>query len=196
MFKTIVVLIVLSVATLAEAQVLTTADTIGKGKQAIMLSENHLYDADVDLNVAYLMYIRGLTPRLDLYVSLGETNILGQDQVWVGLGGNARVLSVRGTSVSLFALASIPLHRQKESSTVLLNPAVVVSRMLNARVGIYTGLNVLVPVGARSRGLFTPPSNRLNVPAGVAVVVGNWMLLAEADLGKMKALGVGISRTF
>lgn len=64
----------------APAQVLTTAETLGRGSQAVMLSENHLFVDGVDLNIAYAQYVRGMSKRFDLYVSFGTTNIQGQNQ--------------------------------------------------------------------------------------------------------------------
>ncbi|MBX4191262.1 MAG: hypothetical protein KW804_00485 [Candidatus Doudnabacteria bacterium] len=161
------------------------------------ISENHQYEDGVDLNVAYVMYARGITPRLDLYVGVGETNIFGQDQAWMTVGGSAKLFSVRNYSVSLFALASVPLHRFDEASTVLFNPAVVVSRAVTSKLSLYSGVNVYVPIGARSRGPFTPSQNKLNYPIGALVVLGDdWGLAAEADFGKLKAIGIAVSRVF
>ncbi len=161
-----------------------------------MISENHLYDADVDSNIAYVMYVRGLTPRFDLYVSAGETHILGEDQAFVGIGGNLKLVSFRGNSVSLFGIASTPLHRRSEAALILLNPAVVISRTLTSRISLYSGLNALVRVSPHSDDLFTPLENKLNVPAGIAVTLGSWGVFAEADFGNIKAIGAGLSKTF
>jgi hypothetical protein len=180
----------------ANAQVLTTAETIGEGKQLVAVSENHLYEGDVDLNIAYAMYVRGVTPRLDLFTAVGETHIFGEGQAWVGVGGNAKLFSVDKVSVSTFAMVSVPLHRFAESSTVLANPAVVVSRPINSKLSLYSGLNMLIPIGARARGLFTPPSNKLNVPLGASIALGNWGLVAEVDAGKLRAIGIMVSRMF
>lgn len=196
MIKTITVLAVLFSAISAQAQVLTTADTLGRGKQAVVVSENELSDSGLGINVAYAMYIRGVSDKADLYVSVGETHLLGQDQAYAGIGGNAQLLHAKGISVSLFGLASMPLHKQDQACTVLANAAVVVSRALNSRVSIYSGLNTLIPIGARERGLFTPPSNRINVPAGAALTFGDWSIIAEADLGKLRAVGLALGKTF
>src|SRR3989344_410946 len=127
MFKLMATVIVLAFAVSVQAQVLTTAETLGQGKQALTVSENVQYDAGVDIKIAYVMYAKGLTPRFDLYVGVGETHILGQDQAWITAGWNAKLFVVNGYSVSFFTLASLPLHRVRASSTLLLNPAVVVS---------------------------------------------------------------------
>jgi hypothetical protein len=196
MYKTLIALALLSISASASAQVLATADTLGKGKQAVMISENHLYDADVDLNIVYAMYIRGLTPRFDLYVSVGETHILGEDQAFVGAGGNIKLVSFAGNSVSLFAVASTPLHRRSEAAAVLLNPALVISRALGAKVSLYSGLNALVRISPHSDDVFSPLENKVNVPAGIAVTLGNWGVFAEADFGNIKAVGASMSRVF
>lgn len=195
MNKSFFCLAVVLFPTVALAQVLTTADILGAGKQAVMLSENHLYDTNVDLNIVYAMYVRGLTSKADLYVSLGETHILGQDQAFVGVGGNLKLFIFKGNRVSLFGVASVPLHRRAESCIVLLNPAVVVSRALNTKISLYSGLNALVRVGPHGGDLFTPLENKVNVPIGAAITLGNWGVYAEADFGRLKAIGVALSRT-
>ncbi len=195
MNKFLIVVFVLF-ATSAQAQVLTTAETLGKGKQMVAVSENHLEDAGTGINIAYVMYAKGLTNRFDLYTVVGETRLLGEGQAWVGIGGNAKLFSARKTSVSLFTLASVPLHRFSESSVVLLNTAVVVSRPVNSKLSVYTGVNTLVPIGKRDQGFFTPVDNKLNFPLGASVALGAWGITAEADLGKMKAVGVALSRVF
>lgn len=183
-------------ATQASAQVLTTAETLGAGKQMVAVSENHLDDAGTGINIAYIMYAKGLISRFDLYTAVGQTYLLGEGQAWAAVGGNAKLFSARKTSVSLFVLASVPLHRFSESCVVLLNTAIVVSRPINSKLSVYSGVNTLIPIGKRDQGFFTPAGNKLNFPLGASIALGSWGLTAEADLGKLKALGVGLSKVF
>lgn len=179
----------------ANAQVLTAGDTLGAGKSAILVSENRLYVDVVDLNIAYVQYVRGLSDRFDLYVSIGETHILGEDQVWFGIGGNLNLMKWRGTSVSLFNVVSTPLHKREQACKALLNSALVVSRNI-WRVGVYSGVNSLIPIGNRVTDLFTPPTYKVNVPLGLVVTAGDWAIFTEADIGHLKAVGIGIARAF
>ena len=197
MFKMLTVLMATLFAVSAQAQVLTTAETIGQGKQLVAVSENHLYEDGVDLNVAYVMYARGLTPRLDLYLAVGETHIFSQGQAWAGVGGNAKLFTVKKVSVSTFAMVSAPLHRLEDAATLLLNPAVVVSYPVASTLSFYSGVNILLPVGNnRKDKLFTPAGNKFNVPLGASLVLGPWSVTAEADAGKLKAVGIAVSRLF
>jgi hypothetical protein len=180
----------------AQAQVLTPADTLGKGRQAAMLSENALVLDGTQLNVAYAMYIRGLADGADVYVSVGETHLLGEHQAFVGVGGNAHLGKIAGNSISLFSIVSAPLTGRRTGSAWLVNPAIVVSRPLNGKITAYSGLNALIPVGSHSSRFFTPPETELNVPAGVSILLGDWGLAIEADVGKLRALGLALSRTF
>jgi hypothetical protein len=180
----------------AQAQVLTPADTLGKGKQAAMLSENALVLDDTQLNVTYAMYIRGLAANADAYVSVGETHLLGERQVFVGLGGNAHLGKIAGNSISLFSILSAPLTGRRIGSAWLVNPAIVVSRPLTAKITVYSGINAVIPVGSRSSRFFTPPETELNVPAGASILIGDWGLAIEADVGKLRAVGLALSRTF
>lgn len=196
MIRTFVVMIVLLVAVQASAQVLTTADTLGAGKNALMGSENALVMDGTQINIAYAMYVRGLTSSADLYLAAGETHLLGQRQAWLGIGGNVHLGKIAGNSISLFGVVSLPLTGRQVGSSVLINQALMVSRPLTDKVSLYSGINVLIPVGASTTRFFTPPETQANVPVGVSVTLGNWGLTAEADFGKLKALGVALSRTF
>jgi hypothetical protein len=176
--------------------VLTTADTIGKGKNAFLLSDNQLYIDGFRLNIAYGEYARGLTDRFDVYLALGETTTDGQTQGWVGTGGNLRVMKIRRVSVSAFNLASIPITRRDEACLVLLNSALVVSIPAGSKVFVYSGVNSLIPIGERARGVFTPAETLFNAPIGATYAMGSWGLWGEFDAGPLHAIGVGLTRIF
>ncbi len=177
------------------AQVLTTGETLGRGAQAVMLSENHLFVDGVDLNNGYLQYVRGLSGRFDLYVSVGTTHLMRRDQEWVGAGGNLHLFRVRKFAVSWYNVCSLPVNHTTEASTVLLNSALVVSREVNKTITLYSGVNSLLPIGARDRGFFTPMQREFNVPVGAAIFHGKWAVFLEGDIGHLKMAGVGISRS-
>lgn len=179
----------------AHAQVLSTADTLGRGKTAILLSDNELYAGDgIRLNIAYAMAARGLNERFDIFFSFGETATNGEAQAWIGGGGNLHLAKVKGVSLSAFNIASIPVHRRDEACLVLLNSALVASRPVGPKIFIYSGLNTLIPIGERNRGVFTPPDLKVNVPFGVTYAVGPWGLWGEVDVGQLHALGFGVTR--
>jgi hypothetical protein len=182
----------------ASAQVLATADTLGKGKSGVLFSDNVIVPGDgiAHLNIAYVEFARGLSDRFDLYLSGGETTTEGATQGWAGGGGNLRLVRIRKAAVSLFAVASVPLNRRDEACQVLLNPAVVVSGPITPRLSLYSGLNTLVPLGARARGIFTPPSAKVNVPIGATYALGSWGVWGEVDVGTLDAIGVGVTRVF
>jgi hypothetical protein len=190
------IILILLLAPAVYGQILTTAVTVGKGNQVLTISGNRVIDGDDHINVFYGMYTRGLTPRFDLYVGVGETSISGKSQAWVGVGENIKLFSMGKSSLSFFTIASVPLNRFKEACTVLLNPAVVVSRPLTKRLTIYSGVNSFIPVGAKRRGPFTPNEAKFNVPLGASIEFSGWSLAVESDLGRIKAIGIGISRSF
>ena len=72
---------------------------------------------------------------------------------------------------------------------MLLNPALVVSAPINPRVTVYSGLNGLVPIGDRARGIFTPPTAKVNVPTRVTYAIGPLGSLGEVDFGTLRAVG-------
>jgi hypothetical protein len=181
-----------------EAQVLTIGETLGKGKSGLLLSDNILVPGDgiPNLNIAYGMWAKGLSERLDLYLSAGETTTEGTTQGWIGGGGNLRLIRMKKLTMSFFSVASVALNRRDQACQVLLNPALVASAPLGARLTLYSGLNGLIPIGDRARGIFTPPSAKANVPVGGTYAIGSWGLWAEADFGNLNALGFGLTRVF
>lgn len=176
----------------AHPQVLTTAETLGKGKHALLFTENRLFVEGVQLNIVYGQYVRGLSHRFDLYASVGASRIFEQNQAYVGVGGNYHFFNFEKVHVSSFNIVSSPLHRHGDSSTVLLNSALVVSRSLG-KFWAYSGINLLVPIGAKERGLFTPATKKTNVPVGASFGWGKSLVFVEGDFGKLKAVGVGVA---
>jgi hypothetical protein len=186
-----------------DGQVLTTADTLGRGVQSAFVSENRLFVDGARLHIVIGQYVRGVSDRVDVYVLVGHTRTDDEagsrvdGQTWIGGGGNWRIARWKGFSASLFGVASLPLDRRSQACTVLVNPALIVSRtVVPDRLALYSGLNALVPVGNRARAWFTPGKTEVNVPAGAMLMLGRWAAFAEADIGHLKALGFGISRTF
>ena len=182
----------------ANAQVLTIGETLGRGKAGLLLSDNVIVPGDgiPNLNIAYGLFAKGLTDRFDLYLSAGEATTEGATQAFVGGGWNVRLVRISKATVSFFNVATIPLTRRDEACRVLLNPALVVSAPLGTKVVVYSGLNALVPIGDRARGIFTPPSTKTNVPIGATYAIGKWGLWGEVDFGNLHAFGVGLTRLF
>jgi len=182
----------------AGAQVLATAETLGRGTPAIMISDNVIAPGDgiATLNNAFGQFAYGVHDRFDLYVVAGGTTTEGSTQAWAGGGGNLRLARFRKVAVSLFGLASIPLTHRDEACQVLLNPALIVSAPVGTKLSIYSGVNSLVPIGDRARGIFTPPSTKVNAPIGAVYAFGRWGLWGEADFGTLRAFGVAITRMF
>ena len=189
---------ILAAAAAADAQVLTVGDTLGKGKSGVLLSDNVIYPGDgiPSLNIAYAMFARGLSKRFDLYLSAGATTTEGTRQGWLGGGGNLHLVTAGKISLSLFNVASVPLNRRTEACDVFLNSALVASVPLGPRAMVYSGVNSLIPIGHRARCIFTPPDTKVNVPVGATYSFGPWGLWAEADIGPLHAVGVGLTRIF
>ena len=180
------------------AQVLTIGETLGKGKSAVLVSDNVIFPGDgvPSLNIAYGLWARGLHQRFDLYLSAGETTTEGATQSWIGGGGNLQLVKAGKVAVSLFTVASVPFNRRNEACDVLLNSALVASVPIGSRMFFYSGVNGLIPIGHRARGIFTPPDTKVNVPAGATYALGNWGLWVEMDVGPLHAVGAGVTRLF
>ncbi|MDP3763796.1 MAG: hypothetical protein Q8Q92_04115 [bacterium] len=190
-------------ASSANAQVLATGETGGKGNQAVLVSANGLLPEGLELLNVYSQYVYGVTDWLDFGPVYGNISALGRTQHYVGAGWNLRLLrrSQVFVDVSFFGVVTVPLNKRDEASTVFTAPALVVSRPVTLHgklVALYTGLNTSVPVGQRGDKLFTPPEAVWNVPVGFSTAVsGSWLLYAEVDVkNRVKAVGVGLVRTF
>jgi hypothetical protein len=196
-------LILLASCTAAGAQVLTTAETLGAGKQAVLASENRVLVDGARLHMIVGQYVRGLSNHFDLYLAAGvtrtdeDTGTRVLNQAWLGAGGNWNFAQWKGFRASFFGILSIPVTRRGQASKVLANPALVISRTLvRNRLVAYTGVNALVPIGHRDLEWFTPSKTQVNVPVGALVMLGKWGVFAEADIGHLKAAGLGLARTF
>jgi hypothetical protein len=186
----------LLIAARAEAQVLTIGETLGKGKNGLLLTDNAIVPGEgiPNLNIFYGEYARGLSERFDLYVSVGETTTDGSTQAWIGGGGNTRLARAGKVTFSLFTVGSVALNHRDEACQLLFNPALVASVPVNKTLTLYSGVNSLIPIGDRERGIFTPPSNKVNVPIGATVALGPWGLWGEADFGTLNTFGIGLTR--
>ena len=183
-------------ADLAQAQVLSIGETLGRGKSGLLLTDNAIVPGEgiPNLNIFYGEFARGLGDRFDLYLSFGETTTDGETQVWTGGGGNLRLARAGKVTFSLFTVASVALTRRDEACQVLWNPALIASVPVGKQLTVYSGVNGLIPIGDRERGIFTPPSAKVNVPIGATYAIGPWGLWGEVDVGNLQAVGVGITR--
>jgi hypothetical protein len=183
-------------ADLAQAQVLSIGETLGKGRSGLLLTDNAIVPGEgiPNLNIFYGEFARGLSDRFDLYLAFGETTTDGETQVWTGGGGNLRLARARKVTFSLFTVASVALTRRDEACQVLWNPALIASTPVAKQLTVYSGVNSLIPIGDRERGIFTPPSTKVNVPIGATYAIGPWGLWGEVDVGNLQAVGVGITR--
>ena len=183
-------------ADLAQAQVLSIGETLGRGKSGLLLTDNAIVPGEgiPNLNIFYGEFARGLSDRFDLYLAFGETTTDGETQVWTGGGGNLRLARAGKVTFSLFTVASVALTRRDEACQVLWNPALIASTPVARQITVYSGVNSLIPIGDRERGIFTPPSAKVNVPIGATYAIGPWGLWGEVDVGNLQAVGVGITR--
>ena len=183
-------------ADLAQAQVLSIGETLGRGKSGLLLTDNAIVPGEgiPNLNIFYGEFARGLSDRFDLYLAFGETTTDGETQVWTGGGGNLRLARAGKVTFSLFTVASVALTRRDEACQVLWNPALIASVPVGKQLTVYSGVNGLIPIGDRERGIFTPPSTKVNVPIGATYANGPWGLWGEVDVGNLQAVGVGITR--
>ncbi len=188
------------------AQVLITGQTGGKGGQAVLVSANGIFPDGLSLFNAYGQYGYGLTDRFDGMLILGSITALGRTHEYAGIGWNLNLLSQKksGVDVSFFNTVTTPLNKTSESSTLLMTPAIVVSRSLTLKgvnIAPYSGLNLVAPIGAVRDKLFTPPKTIVNLTIGSSINLSKkWILFVEYDPainnGGEQTAGLGLLRTF
>ncbi|OGN08402.1 MAG: hypothetical protein A3J46_06760 [Candidatus Yanofskybacteria bacterium RIFCSPHIGHO2_02_FULL_41_11] len=199
----VVLVSMLAVSSSVSAQVLVTGETGGKGNQAVLFSANGIFPEGLELVSVYGQYIYGVTDRLDFGPVYGHITALGRTQHYIGTGWNLALFRRKKAfvDVSFFGVATFPLNKRSEASTVLTAPSLVVSRpiTLNGKsVSLYTGVSTLVPIGQTLDTLFTPPETVWNVPLGFSTVLNDgWSLYAEVDVHPtFKAVGIGLVKGF
>lgn len=149
----------------ASAQVLATAETGGKGNQAVLVSVNGLFPEGLELFNIYGQYIYGVTGRLDMGLVYGNISSLGRTQHYAGLGWNLNIFRRDQVfvDISFFGAATVPLNKRDEASTAFTAPALVVSRPVTVygrSVSLYSGVTTNVPISRTADKLFTPPDTR------------------------------------
>lgn len=181
------------------AQVLTTPQTVGKGKQALGFTENRATTEGASSHAPYIVGVWGLSSNLDLYVEAGDTHAIGQDQAFGGVGGNLHLLKIKKFDFSLYGIVTTGFHRRSEASTVFADGALLGGYQINANWAFYTGLNTFAPIGATNNKLFTPGNYKVNAPLGVSwsIPKSKWGIIAEVDVGPhSRATGISISKLF
>ncbi len=188
---------VLLLVTDAFGQTQVTADTMGKGNDAMFISSNALVVKDYGtLTVTTLQYWRGLTNRVDAFAGITLTTAFGQQQASVTGGANINLLKTKLVSVSAFNTLATPLHRRQDASAATWFAAGVVSHDFHVAT-LYTGYSATVPIGHTADKLFTPPSVVHNVPVGIAIPKGKLLVFVEYNFGKaVQTAGLGVAYTF
>lgn len=177
-----------------EAQVISTAETSGKGKTTYIASLNANRYQGVNGSGGYVWVGRGVTDRLDVFTIDGWSTVPGATQFWVGVGSNFRFAQLAGWDMSLYQYLTTPLNRRQEASAVLYDACWINSRHVGKAVP-YVGVNAVVPIGNTHQATFTPPRTEFNFPVGVAIPARNVFLYLEADLGEITIYSLGVSVT-
>jgi hypothetical protein len=185
----------------ASGQVLITGETGGSGGQAAVVAANLLHPTDFGtLKNFWVQYAYGVTDRVDLFADYGNISVFGDTQHYVGVGSNIGILrrARHHVDVSFFNNASVPLTRRDQASTVLLTLALVASRPVTVGSVVitpYGGFNVLMPIGQRARGVFTPVESLRTGIAGMAVSLNkSWSAFVEYNPGpNLQCAGVALA---
>jgi hypothetical protein len=189
--KIIATMLFAGLAILANAQTMVTGDTLGKDKASLFVSSNALVVKDFTvLTASTLQYWRGVTNRVDAFAGATLTTALGQKQAGITGGANINLAKTKQLSVSMFNSLSTPLHRRRDSSAVICFAAGVVSHTFSKDgPSVYSGFSATVPVGHTANKLFTPASALYNIPVGLAIPKGKWLIFVEYDFGRTLQTG-------
>lgn len=185
-------------------QTLNTPTTMGKGKLGLFVGPNAVLAAGAPRTAfSYGCLAYGATERLDLYGCTTHTTLLGQTQFTATPGFNLNLLKSRTVNLSTFQLLNVPVNRRAEGAPTYFG-ALIVGRdqkLGKVTVSPYSGFSGLVPLGSAEGKLFTAPVTTLNVPVGLAVPVGRFLLLAEYGFpvrlqgASVRTVGLGVSYT-
>lgn len=188
---------------IARAQVLVTGETGGSGGQAAVVAANAIAPKDFGtLANFWVQYGYGPADHVDVFAAYGNISIFGDTQHYVGAGSNIGLLqrNRHGVDLSFFNNVSVPFTRRDQAATVLLTIALVASHPValgSVVITPYGGLNAVVPIGQRARGVFTPLETLRTGIVGVAIPVSKaWSAYAEYDPGPhLQSGGVGLALT-
>jgi hypothetical protein len=197
--KTIATMLFAGLAMLANAQTMVTGDTMGKDKTALFVSSNALAVKDFTvLTSSTLQYWRGLTNRIDAFAGITATTALGQEQTGVTAGANVNLAKTKLASVAAFNTLTTPLQRRQDASAAVWFAAGIFSHTFGKDgPSVYSGFSATVPVGHTANKLFTPASVLYNIPVGLAIPKGKWLLFVEYDFGRtLQTGGLGAAYGF
>jgi hypothetical protein len=200
---TLLVVCWLAGAVTASGQVLLTGETGGSGAQAVSVTANLISAKGFgDLTNFWGQFGYGVTDRVDIFATYGAITVFGKTQHYASVGSNVGILQHRqhGLDVSFFSSLSVPMTRRDEAATLLLTVAFVASHPLNLGsllVTPYGGLEAVIPVGDRARGVFTPVETLHAGIVGVAIPLRKtWTASVEYNPGpSLRSGGVGIAVT-
>jgi hypothetical protein len=195
MKRIILGLLFLFTSTTVSAQVYSTAETNGTGKNSVSVQAYEMKYLGAWSNGGWAQVSHGLTDRVDAFALAGWTYYNGATQPWVGIGSNVNVGKLAGFDFSIYDYLTKPLARHDEASTLSLDTAVLVSRRIGPATG-YIGGNVIIPIGHLDRATFTTPHTEHQLVAGAAVPVKAWTVYGEVDAGHLLSVGFGLSRSF
>lgn len=179
----------------AHCQTMVTGETLGKGKVALFGATNALRVKDfttLSLSMGQVLY--GATDRIDVFAGASDTAVYGQHQFATMAGGNINIIKKKAVAISTFHALSVPVNRRADGSPLWF-ASLVASRNIGKIVG-YTGYSANVSLGNGADKLFTPASAVYNIPLGVAIPKGKYLVFVEYNFGRqVQTLGIGISFT-
>jgi hypothetical protein len=192
-----IILVLMGLAALANAQIQSTAEVLGKGKSALFASFNAYTAKDSDTaTTTILQYWHGVTDRVDVFAGTNFTSISGEKQIGANAGANINLVKTRAVSVSAFNMLSVPLNRRSDASAATWFAAAIASHDFHV-VAVYGGYSATIPVGHISGRLFTSADVIHNFPVGIAIPRGKWAAYVEYNFGRKTQLGgLGIAYTF
>lgn len=191
----ILALIIIGALKTACGQTMVTAETLGKGKISYFAVANALCVKDfttLGLSMGQVWY--GVNNRIDVFGGVSDTAVFGEHQIAGMAGGNINLLKTKAVAISTFHTLSAPMNRRADGSPLWF-AAVVASRNIGKVVG-YTGYSASVPLGNSADKLFTPASTVHNIPLGVAIPKGKYLVFVEYNFGRLvQTFGIGVSFT-
>lgn len=189
-----------------KAQMVNTADTMGKGNTSTSVAYSYLRDPNFSQHNSFIAQGLGITDKSDVFGGIGITTIkpngaeTTKTQSSIFGGGKINITQKDSLpKISLLSLLSTPLDKRNEGTTTLYCGLVASKKLKvkNFEFTPYGGFSTLIPLGDSQDKLFTPPTPQQSIATGVYKDLGHGTAFyAEFNFGvgenkgKMFTLGL------
>lgn len=202
MYRLLLIVALSVCASVAQAQVLVTGRTVGKGNGVAFVSGDGILTDGIGIANNWGGVEVGIANRVDLFGGGGNFSLLGHQFPYAVAGGLFGLPTQKFyVDASAYQVAIVPLYDRKDTSTSIINSAIVMSKTFTLKwrgyaITPYIGASWLYSLGPKDR-ILSIPHCTFQVPLGVSVPLGKKFGVAiEYDQGTTKSFGFALSYSF